>query len=102
MVLRIVHREQGRAYGRTVRDAMQEIEGRTFALTTAYTILERLETKGLVESQLTDPDPERGGHRKQFFKITGAGVQALTEAQQAYERRLSAMPAFNPCDGRVF
>lgn len=99
IVLAIVHRERGEAYGRSVRDELEAIEGRSFALTTIYTILQRLEEKGFVETSLTEPLPERGGRRKQLFRITGSGVQALTEAQVNTERRQAALAALKPNHG---
>lgn len=99
MVLAIVHRQRGEAYGRSVRDELEASEGRSFALTTVYTILERLEQKGFVETSLTEPLPERGGRRKQLFRITGNGVQALTEAQVTAGRRQAALAALKPAPG---
>ena len=92
--LRIVHRERGEATGRTVRDELEKVEKRPFALTTAYTVLERLEQKGLIETRLTNPLPERGGRRKQLFSITGAGVTVLTQTPSATE--LPAQPVLIP------
>ncbi len=56
-----------------------------------YTALERLETKGLIKSRMSDPTPQRGGRAKRYVSVTAAGRQALTRARQAYDRMLEGL-----------
>lgn len=42
-----------------------------------YTALERLEARGLVESAIAEPTPERGGRRKKHDRLTPTGARAL-------------------------
>ena len=48
-----------------------------------YTALERLETKGLIASRMSDPTPLRGGCAKRQVTCDGRWGQALTRAMQA-------------------
>lgn len=70
------------------RTALEVIEAVTKAtkgsikirLGSIYTQLDRLEKEGLVRGYYKDnPPPERRGHRKRYYEITGAGQRALTE-----------------------
>lgn len=74
------------AYGVSIR---QEIEGRvdrTVSAGAVYTALERLERRGYVSSWVGDPTPRRGGRRKRFYGITGAGAQSLSRSHQTLKR----------------
>jgi PadR family transcriptional regulator, regulatory protein PadR len=74
-----------RAYGVTVR---QEIEFRTkreVSIGAIYATLDRLESKGFVNSHLGDPTPERGGRSKRFFHVTAKGVAAVARTQRAFQ-----------------
>jgi DNA-binding PadR family transcriptional regulator len=51
------------AYGVTIRREIAVCTGRQPAPGALYTTLERMEQKGLVESWLGDPTPQRGGAR---------------------------------------
>ena len=79
------------AYGVTIRAELADRAGRTVAPGAMYTALERLETKGLIRSRMSDPTPQRGGRAKRLVTVTAAGVEALTRALQAYERLLDGL-----------
>jgi DNA-binding PadR family transcriptional regulator len=79
------------AYGVTIRAELADRAGRTIAPGALYTALERLEAKGLVRSRMGDPTPQRGGRAKRYVTVTGAGIQALARAVQAYERLLDGL-----------
>lgn len=101
IVLRIVHREQGQASGRIVRDALQEIEGRTYALTTAGTILDRLEQKGFVESRMTDPIPERGGATQAALHDHGCGGEGIAGCSTCRRAETKRFPYPPTGEGRI-
>lgn len=64
----------------------REIEtraGRTVQLGAVYTALNRLETRGLVESWMGAPTAERGGRAKRHVRVTAAGMHAVQSTQQA-------------------
>ena len=79
------------AYGVTIRAELADRAGRTVAPGALYTALERLETKGLIASRMSDPTPQRGGRAKRQVTVTAAGMDALTRALRAYERLLDGL-----------
>lgn len=83
LVLLALLRQGKEAYGVSVRDEIEARTGRETDFGTVYTTLARLEDKGLVNSRLGDPTPERGGRRKKHYAITPAGRHALGNAIQA-------------------
>lgn len=81
IVLLAVLRLGSNAYGVTIRQTVEEVAGRPTSIGAIYTTLERLEQKGFVSSWQGESTPERGGRAKRYFKIEGAGMQALNEAE---------------------
>lgn len=71
------------AYGVTVHQEIQQRTGRDMSFATIYTTLGRLETKGLADSFVGEPTPERGGRAKKHFSVTPAGKQALQHSLRA-------------------
>lgn len=69
------------AYGVTVRRTVEEVTGRPASIGAIYTTLDRLEEKGYVSSRQGEATPERGGRAKRYFKLEGAGLAALREAE---------------------
>lgn len=65
------------AYGVTIRREIEERTGRQVSAGAIYTSLERLEARGLVASELTDPTPVRGGRRKRVYRLQPPGERAL-------------------------
>ena len=74
------------AYGVPIHAAVSKAVGRTVALGAVYNTLDRLVSKGLLETWLGEATDERGGRAKRYFRITGAGAHALRETQLARER----------------
>ena len=71
------------AYGLAIRRDLAERTGRDHSVGAIYTTLQRLEAKGLVVSRTSEPLPVRGGRARREFRLTGAGADALREAQRA-------------------
>jgi PadR family transcriptional regulator PadR len=69
------------AYGMTIRRELAAHTGREIAVGAIYTALARLEVRGLVQSRLGDPTPERGGKAKRFYRVLAAGRRAVAKAQ---------------------
>ena len=82
------------AYGVSVRAEITEHTGRSVAPGALYTTLDRLEDKGFVTSRVGDPTPERGGRAKRYYKVSAAGVKAVTRAQNAYQSLLEGLEIF--------
>jgi len=72
------------AYGATIHEALNEAK-RRLSIGSLYVTLSRLEEKGFLESHEGEPTPERGGRAKKFFRLTGTGVKALNETEEARE-----------------
>ena len=74
------------AAGAAVRDEIARRTGRAVARGAVYVTLDRLEGKGLLISRLDDATPERGGHRRRYFKVTAVGVRRVRQALAMVER----------------
>ena len=82
MVLLAVARGGGDAYGMTVRREIEERTGREVTIGAVYSTLDRLETKGLLQSRLGDSAESRRGRARRRFRIVPSGVEALSRARQ--------------------
>lgn len=71
-----------RAYGAAMRELMERTAGRSCSLGALYTTLDRLETKGLVETWMGEPTQERGGRSRRMVRVTGEGER---EARAFFE-----------------
>lgn len=68
------------AYAVSIADDIEERTGRPVRRSNVYTTLRRLEEKGLVDSRMSDPRPERGGKARRLVRVEAAGVRAVREA----------------------
>lgn len=91
VILLAILRLRDDAYGVTLRAELAERTGRNVAPGAMYTALERLESKGLISSRMSDPTPQRGGRAKRYVRVTASGMKALTRAVEAYERLLEGL-----------
>jgi PadR family transcriptional regulator, regulatory protein PadR len=64
------------AYGAAIRQALKETTGRECSIGALYTTLDRLEHKGLIETEMGEATPQRGGRPKRMVRITAAGEAA--------------------------
>src|SRR5262245_2904178 len=74
------------AYGMAVHDVVEELGGKPVKLGSIYVTLDRMETKGLLSSWLTDPLPERGGRPRRCYRLEAPGKRALQEAAVTAKR----------------
>ena len=75
------------AYGVTIHEKVEEfIAPRSVSLGAVYATLDRLEDKGLVNSWLSHPTPERGGRSKRHYRLESSGERALRDATVAAKR----------------
>jgi DNA-binding PadR family transcriptional regulator len=84
-VLQVVFRMSGEAYGVAIDDAL-DADGEPTALPQIYSVLQKLEGKGLISSMMGEPTSKRGGRRKRFYKITGKGQRVLSESLSSKPR----------------
>jgi DNA-binding PadR family transcriptional regulator len=50
-------------------------------------------SKGLLESELREAGPDRGGRARRYFKVTPAGVTALRESRAALQNLWDGLEA---------
>ena len=74
------------AYGAAIRDAIEETAGRKCSVGALYTTLDRLETKGLVETWMGEATQQRGGRAKRMVRVTAEGVAAAKDFYDAVAR----------------
>lgn len=90
-VLRAVIGLGENAYGMTIRQAVEDATKEFTSIGAIYTTLERLERKGFVETEKGEATPERGGRAKRYFKVNGAGIDALRDKEQVRTALLAGM-----------
>lgn len=80
------------AYGVAVMDEIEKQTGRSLNISAVHSVLQRLEDKGLVISEMGDPTGERGGRRKRIFSLTAAGKRALEESIEMRNQLFKQIP----------
>lgn len=68
-------------YGLEIVEEVQRRGGK-ISLGGLYTMLHRLETKGLVESRWGEADAERAGARRRYYELSALGQRVLQHARQ--------------------
>jgi PadR family transcriptional regulator PadR len=86
LVLLAVLRVGANAYGVPVHDEIQRYADRDLTLGTIYKTLSRLETKGLLTSEVGEPTAERGGRRTRCYAVTAAGRRSLNATFRTLRR----------------
>lgn len=74
------------AYGARIRQTVEEAIKRSVSIGAIYATLDRLERKGFISSWQGEATPERGGRAKRYFRVEGAGIQALNETRTVRQR----------------
>ena len=80
------------AYSVAVVEELGQRLERTMSLGAVHRTMQRLEEKGLVNSQFGEATAERGGRRKRLFTVTAAGEQALKEARRIRNELWAGIP----------
>jgi DNA-binding PadR family transcriptional regulator len=70
-------------YVLVLRDRLSTAAGRNLSRGALYKTLERLESKGLVEWDLEENVPGRGGHPRRRFRVTRTGIASLRASRNA-------------------
>lgn len=82
------------AYGVTIRRKVSEVTEKDWSIGAIYDPLYRLEEKGYVRSELSDPVAERGGRSKRLFFVTTEGEEALRDHQKVRNELNSGAAGF--------
>lgn len=83
MVLVAILRLGEGAYGAAILDEIERRTGRDTSAGSLYVTLDRLESKGYIESRAGDPSPGRGGRSRRYVSVTAAGFEAVRESRAA-------------------
>ena len=86
IVLLAVLRLGEQAYGAKIRQTVAGATERDVSIGAVYATLDRLERKGYLKSWQGEATPERGGRAKRFFRVEGAGVEALNDTNSVRKR----------------
>ena len=86
MVLLAILQLKDEAYALSILGELDLRAGRSVARGTLYKTLERLAAKGFLQWVPEDGPPERGGHPRRRFTVTGHGVTALQESRDAFRK----------------
>ena len=87
------------AYGAAMRAAIESTAGRPCSLGALYTTLDRLESKGLVQTWMGEPTQQRGGRARRMVRVTAQGLLAAREFYDAVMRMSRGVAwAGNPAD----
>lgn len=79
LVILSLLRDHGECYGLQIL----ENAGGRLSRGGVYVVLDRMETKGLVDSRKEAPPDREGGLPRRLYKITGLGARSLEAAEQA-------------------
>ena len=94
ILLAIVRLREG-AYGVAIRNRLTQDTGETWAFGAVHVMLSRLEKKGLLESYLAEPTPQRGGRSKRIYTMTSLGRQTMEQIKKVQDRVWSDISEFS-------
>jgi len=97
-ILLAVMRLRGEAYGVAIRNQLTQDTGETWAFGAVHVMLTRLEKKGLLESYLAEPTPQRGGRSKRIYTMTSLGTQTLELIKKVQDRVWSDITEFSTAE----
>ncbi len=81
MVLLSIMRLGNDAYGLAIKDELEAVAARSPSSGGLYTTLDRMETKGLVESYAGEVTLERGGRPRRYVRVTPEGHALLAHSR---------------------
>lgn len=92
MVLLTVGSLYEAAYGVAIMDEIIKQTNRGVNISAVHAVLQRLEKKGLVKSEMGGATAERGGRRKRYFHLTRAGKKALDDSMELRMQLYKSIP----------
>lgn len=82
ILLLAVLRLKNNAYGVSIVKEIRQRTGKTIKLGGLWVSLDILAKRGLVEKQMGDPTPKRGGRSKIYYSLTPDGFKALSRVNE--------------------
>jgi PadR family transcriptional regulator PadR len=67
----------GERHSLEILDEFEKRTGRDFPLGSLYVTLDRMTEKGFLKSRSGKSNPQRGGNRRKYFRVSPAGSKAL-------------------------
>ncbi|MFK7953257.1 MAG: PadR family transcriptional regulator [Ekhidna sp.] len=92
LVLMMVAILQEDAYGVKVMDEIASQINRKVNISAVHTVLDRLEKKRFVSSEMGGASAERGGRRKRIFKVTAEGSRAIAFVHETRNQLFNKIP----------
>ncbi len=81
------------AYGIAIKEDIESRLERKVSVGAMRTALDRLEKKGLLQSEFGEATAVRGGKRKRYFKVTQLGKRELEEVMETRKKMWGAIPS---------
>ena len=86
LVISAAVRRGENAYGAAIREEIEGTAKRACSIGALYTTLDRLESKGLIETWMGEATAERGGRAKRMVRVTRKGISEATEFYRTVTR----------------
>jgi PadR family transcriptional regulator PadR len=80
------------AYGAALRREIEERTGRPVSIGAVYATLGRLGDQGLLQFEMSDPLPVRGGRSRKLYSLTADGRHALRTSTGMLKRMMEGLP----------
>ncbi|CAD5278256.1 MULTISPECIES: PadR family transcriptional regulator [unclassified Imperialibacter] len=81
LILLVILKLEKDAYGLAIRQEIIKQAQRSVTIGAVHGTVNRLEDKGLIESEYGGATEERGGRRKRILTVTAAGLKALERSK---------------------
>ena len=94
LVLLTIASLSNEAYSVAICDELGNHTGRTVKLGVVHAVLNRLDEKGFVKSELGEATKTRGGKRKRFYTVTNAGKAALLKSKDLRDQLWNKIPQY--------
>ncbi len=83
------------AYGVSIKKEIEAETGKKPSIGALHSALNRLEKKGMITSYEGGATQNRGGRRKRYYSITGAGSKALIASYELRNRLIRRIPSLS-------
>lgn len=88
------------AYGASIRREIEERTGRPVSVGALYATMGRLGDKGLLDFEVSAPDPVPGGRSRKYAQLTPDGQEALSHSAEMLRRMMDGLePALGGAEG---
>ena len=83
------------AYGVSVLKEMKDQTGREINISAIHAVLNRLEEKELLTSNMGGASQVRGGRRKRYYSLTSTGRAVLDQVKSTRDKLYGQLPVLN-------